>query len=700
MGGTQFDEGTGSYWASSNGPNGGSALSYIPERAWNDSAIANELLSAGGGASIFFSKPVWQTGPGVPNDNARDVPDISFAASSAHDGYLITQGGKLYVTGGTSAATPVFAGMVALLNQYLAAKGQRGRLGNINPTLYRMSQTTSGIFHDIVNGDNKVPCQQSSPNCMDGMAGYAAGPGYDLATGLGSVDAFQLAQQWDRGATSAVTLTVTPNTVSLTGTIQLVASVRGSGGGAVPTGTVDFLANDLVIGTAALDANGLASVTVQAPLIAVGNGTVSVLYSGDGVFLGTGATVPVTLSFPTSGSVVIASVNPNPVYQVGSTWPYTVTLADRSSVSATLTAFTIDGVAQNLARYSTVAIPANGALLISFLYPGITPPQNLAFHLSGTDAAGGTWTQDLTVPFLGPAGPSFGASITMVSAPAVVQQNPRAPTSCQWENRLTISEDGGFLVQLTKLTAGSKDFSSQIPELFGTTRLAPYGKLQATVCWSGLSVPSTKTYQVTGVSELGGTVSATVNVAFAAASVNPTNFTAASTSSAIDVRFDNCAASWTAAIMGSSATTKWLTLSPTSGTGCGQILLQESDAGLSKGVYQAVVQIQASDALPQVVEVPVTFVVGGSPAIAIGGVSNAASFGTALAPGAIMSVFGTGLAGELQSAPSIPLPLTLSGVSATVNGITAPIYFASSGQLNVQVPYETGAGAAVLGGEL
>jgi uncharacterized protein (TIGR03437 family) len=63
----------------------------------------------------------------------------------------------------------------------------------------------------------------------------------------------------------------------------------------------------------------------------------------------------------------------------------------------------------------------------------------------------------------------------------------------------------------------------------------------------------------------------------------------------------------------------------------------------------------------------------------------------------IMSVFGTQLAPSTQAASSIPLPLTMAGVSATVNGIAAPLYYVSPGQLNVQVPYETGAGAAVLG---
>jgi len=119
VGGTEFAEGNGNYWATTNNSNGSSALSYIPEIAWNDTAAIGKLLASGGGASIFFAKPAWQIDAGVPNDNARHVPDISFAAAVAHDPYQIYTGGAPLYVGGTSAPAPVFAGMLALLNQYL-----------------------------------------------------------------------------------------------------------------------------------------------------------------------------------------------------------------------------------------------------------------------------------------------------------------------------------------------------------------------------------------------------------------------------------------------------------------------------------------------------------------------------------------------------------------------------------------------------
>jgi len=95
VGGTEFAEGNGNYWASTNNSNGSSALSYIPEIAWNDTAVIGKLLASGGGASIYFPKPAWQSDAGVPNDNARHVPDIAFAAAVAHDPYQIYTGGRL-----------------------------------------------------------------------------------------------------------------------------------------------------------------------------------------------------------------------------------------------------------------------------------------------------------------------------------------------------------------------------------------------------------------------------------------------------------------------------------------------------------------------------------------------------------------------------------------------------------------------------
>ena len=212
IGGTTFNEGSGTYWSGTNNTNNGSALFYIPEMGWNDTTfeVANggSLSATGGGVSVHYNKPSWQSGTGVPADGKRDVPDVSFNASFDHDGFIICSNGDcvngyratdttLDIVGGTSAGVPTFAGVVALINQKTGA-----RQGNINPRLYALAASAPYVFHDVINGDNMVPCQSGSKDCVNGTLGYSTGPGYDQVTGLGSVDAFSLVSNWTTAATA------------------------------------------------------------------------------------------------------------------------------------------------------------------------------------------------------------------------------------------------------------------------------------------------------------------------------------------------------------------------------------------------------------------------------------------------------------------------------------------------------------------
>ena len=139
VGGTTLGDEGAPFWHTYNNAAGGSALQYVPEVVWNDSAAVSALAASGGGASVLFPKPNWQTGMGVPNDGARDVPDIALTASPSTNGLIVcphsfcTNGfldatSHLEVTGGTSAGAPTFAGVLALLVQKTGSP-----LGNINP---------------------------------------------------------------------------------------------------------------------------------------------------------------------------------------------------------------------------------------------------------------------------------------------------------------------------------------------------------------------------------------------------------------------------------------------------------------------------------------------------------------------------------------------------------------------------------------
>ncbi len=204
MGGTAVSA-SASYWNTTNSGTFLSAKGYIPEIVWNDTAAAGGILATGGGASVFFQQPSWQTNGGVPNDGWRHVPDISFNASVYTVPYYVycsvctdSQQGVEYV-GGTSAATPTMAGVVALMNQYLNTPG----LGNINPGIYSLFQSTPAAFHNNITGNNNEPCAYASPGCNNGVEGFtASGSGYSSAVGLGSLDVTQFIQNWKSAAPS------------------------------------------------------------------------------------------------------------------------------------------------------------------------------------------------------------------------------------------------------------------------------------------------------------------------------------------------------------------------------------------------------------------------------------------------------------------------------------------------------------------
>ena len=242
-----------------------SALEYIPEDAWNDTVAGGTLSASGGGASIFFAKPSWQTGTGVPPDGKRDVPDLSIAASPNHDGYLMcseddsTTGGlqpscvagfrnaagvngAFTVVGGTSVAAPTFSAILALINQSLGSPG----LGNVNPKLYQFASSNPSAFHDVTSGNNDVPCTSPTINCPAGTTqiGFSAGTGYNLVTGLGSVDAGKLADAWGATTSSSdFTLASTAASFAVTPGASVNATVNVTFNGGF-SGIVTFTCTD------------------------------------------------------------------------------------------------------------------------------------------------------------------------------------------------------------------------------------------------------------------------------------------------------------------------------------------------------------------------------------------------------------------------------------------------------------------------
>jgi len=157
---------------------------YFKEAAWGQPI---EQWGSGGGPSMFWPRPSWQVAPGTQNqfsNGKRQNPDIS-ANADGQSGWDIFAGGQEQPVGGTSAAAPFWAGITALIDQDLKAKGLRS-VGFANPALYTFAQNPAGLpqppYHDVTVGTNLY---------------YPATPGWDFATGLGTPDVGALAQDFE-----------------------------------------------------------------------------------------------------------------------------------------------------------------------------------------------------------------------------------------------------------------------------------------------------------------------------------------------------------------------------------------------------------------------------------------------------------------------------------------------------------------------
>jgi subtilase family serine protease len=539
VGGTRFDEKPGvEYWNSKEGPGKASARSYIPEKAWNDTDVKGTLAASGGGTSALYPKPVWQTAPGVPNGNMRHVPDISFTASWFHDPYMVFIDGVIKAGGGTSAGTPFFAGVVAMLNQHVMASGAQSKpgLGNVNPRLYELAQAAPSVFHDITAGDTIIPCKTGTPGCTAGKYGFKAGPGYDLTTGLGSIDVKNLFDNWIEskglsGVSTTLTLTATPTTLATNSSAVLTATVKAASGTATPSGSVTFKLGQTALGSANLLGSGLiatATFSVAGKQLAPGANAITASYSGAGGFQASSGTAVITVSGQPSGSVVVPTVDPNPVMQRepdedGYEWYYTVQLKETAGVPTKVTAFSVDGYdlsAQIADWFGTANLPADGTISVAMRSYEVDVPTDVVFKFGGVDGNGQRWSKQISVPFLGKkettSGP--GAAISLVSVPESVVKSGKGDPNCAPERpyyqKLVLQESNGQEVQLTKFVAGGTDYTNQIAAWFGSERLPAKGTLTAGLCWQLDRVPVTIQYQMDGVDKSGKPVQAALSVYF------------------------------------------------------------------------------------------------------------------------------------------------------------------------------------------
>ncbi|MFP5226309.1 MAG: Ig-like domain repeat protein [Acidobacteriota bacterium] len=509
VGGTDFYYGSGyqsltlsnlsTYWntTGSNTPSA-SLQQPIPEQPWNNSqygldasnyynTYGSSTIGAGsGGASSAaicsstysqsngtcqgtlsgYPKPSWQKGSGVPADNVRDIPDVSlFAADGPNYAYYAmcaTDGDcqpnssgpvQIFGVGGTSAAAPAFAGIMALVNQKYGPQGQA------NFTLYPMKAQFPAAFHDVTVGTNSVPCNistvqlssgaQSPVDCIavknpltvtvsdpssgqnisvvEGQIGtgttpeYNAAAGYNLATGLGSVDAAQLVANWGSVtgfASTTATLTSPTNGTSIA--VGTAVTISGTITGSTPTGTVALMTSSTTalqqeLGVFAVT-NGAFSGTLSS--LPGGSYQVWAQYSGDGTNAPSMST-PVTVTVTQGSSTTTFSI----VDQSGK-----ASVSNSASVSYG-TQFLLDAL---VSGSSTTAAEPTGTVTFSDNGNAINTANLNAEHDAEYNAPFAVGAHSVTAKYSGDA--SYTGSSGSTIAFTVTKNTPLISLSVSYQN--------------------------------------------------------------------------------------------------------------------------------------------------------------------------------------------------------------------------------------------------------------------------
>jgi subtilase family serine protease len=328
-----FTQTTGPAYAGSGGPSSCSTHSASV-------SIFTGLYSCTSG----YSKPAWQTGTGVPADGARDIPDVSLAAAGGHDGFLLCYNGSCQYTtnsdgsyslqrasiiGGTSASSPSMAGILALVEQkngqyqglanyklYALAAAQTGNCDSSTQT--DPTQSSPCVFHDITGGSNSMTCTGTLSGCTVPIAGtttykqlsgWSAGAGYDLATGLGSVNAANLVSAWGNitQTATATSLTLSATTFAHGSPVTVTSAVAPVTGSGTPTGSLVLNATGNTSAPGPVLASTLASGTYTASINSLPGGTYALTakYGGDATY-SSSTSSPVNVTIAPEASVMTA----------------------------------------------------------------------------------------------------------------------------------------------------------------------------------------------------------------------------------------------------------------------------------------------------------------------------------------------------------------------------------------------------------
>ena len=618
VGGTDFtwsfvDNGTATYWNSTNGPQLQTAKGILPEVPWNSTCtnplldslfgaanpeqLCNGLLSydngyfdglvvitgGSGGTSTVFSKPSWQTGYGASSTH-RDLPDVSLFASGGFPStvngsailfcyskaggacsYTAALGVEAQQVGGTSASSPLMAGVMALIDQ------TNGAQGLANPTFYKLlakqvaaktacnsSTVTNGnacYFYDVTQGTNAQVCVTGDPNCVTTtsgdqlgiLSGFASGTGYDDATGLGTLNVTNVVNGWAAQSSTAA-ITLSPTTVTFASTSEgstsaaQTVTVKNTGTGALTlssetvTGTnaTSFLRTASTCGST-LAAGASCTVSVAFKPVATGtlNATLSVADNATGspqsvALSGTGtaaATYTVSLS-PTTltfASTAEGSTSAAQTVTVKNTGTGALTLSSETVTGTNATSFlrTASTCGSTLAAGASCTVSvafkpvATGTLnaTLSVADNATGSPQSVA--LSGTGTAAATYTVSLSPTTLTFASTAEGSTS---AAQTVTVKNTGTGALTLSSETVTGTNATSFL--RTASTCGSTLAAGASCTVSVAFKPVATGTLNATLSVADNATGSPQSVALSGT----GTAAATYTV-----SLSPTTLTFAST---------------------------------------------------------------------------------------------------------------------------------------------------------------------------
>ena len=514
VGGTEFNDASSysTYWSNSNGTGGVSALSYIPEGAWNEPGTAGSYVvdGTGGGVSTYVTKPSFQTGTGVPADGYRDEPDVAFTASG-HDPYRCkytsssSSGVGTYDFSGTSASAPGMAGIAALLNTRLGAQQ-----GSINTLIYSLAASSTGAFHDVtVSTSGVTSCSTATPSMCNnstagsassltgGQAGYAVTTGFDQATGWGSLDVanflnaasvLSVASSHSGGFISpstgdTYTLTVTSGAGTISGLMSVVdtlpsgftaTAMSGTGWSCTLatttcTQTASSLAGNTTLSTITL------TVSISSGYSGTYNNAVSVSLAGTVEDSVTDATAVAPLLAPTltlsfSPTAVAVSGSATQIYTF--TNPGTAASDTGVAFSATNpTHLTNTGGSYNCTAptiYSN-AVTLSGATL--------TAGESCFVHVSSNSSVAGLYTLTTSTITSTNAGSGSAASATLIVGAELnatsAHSGTFAPNSTGDQYTLTVTNNAASAVATTSGTAVT--VTDTLPSGFTATAMSGTG---------------------------------------------------------------------------------------------------------------------------------------------------------------------------------------------------------------------------------